>query len=512
MWFLSLGLAVVSRANGPGSKLISSRLAPESGDVEKRVDEPRAVPQRADNRSVVLHRADTDSKHHPEAKAAGSLTCMRWTGGSCRHLACREERGPFVTCEAGYCMCKPGTCADARGTCKPNFEGEWLGEYSIRFGKPFLPDRPFLGADKEGGGATGWAGANGGSGAVAWLAAVAASEKQWKIAQTPNGRVRLENTKHPGSVLTIYNNRRRSDFMQRKARHEKKNMTADREARHEKKKMSDDDDLWPVLMKLEAATPLAATFQIVPTMKNGGGYELWDPENDVSLASADPESWGDSVVGLGVTECYQESSWSSDPCEGGRHLIEFDPALPNKAFVKVHHAHIDAIGILTWWQTALLIGCCCCCAICFVSDEDNPNSKPLIVHTINAVGGAVESSREQRRAAEEERARERNAFAQKIAGFWVIESEMGNFEYELQKTPVGDGFEGISVHGRAQGISEWDSMFPGQLLLEVDQLSWDDDSGTKFRLTFRQDTCDGMASAGGKEVSLSGKRSEPPST
>ena len=55
-------------------------------------------------------------------------------------------------------------------------------------------------------------------------------------------------------------------------------------------------------MRVEATTPLEATFQVRPTLRNGGGYELWDPQHQVALANADPESWGDVVVERGVTD------------------------------------------------------------------------------------------------------------------------------------------------------------------------------------------------------------------
>jgi len=261
-----------------------------------------------------------------------------------------------------------------------------------------------------------------------------------------------------------------------------------------------------MLIKLEAATPLEATFQIRPTMKNGGGYELWDPGTQVSLASADPDGWGDSVVEQGVTECYHKSFWSSDPCDGGRQLVAFEPKLPNDALVGVARSNIEAISILSAWQAWLLVGCFVLCGTCLWCDENDPNSKPLIAHVVSAVSTAANRRAEDAREAEVERERERTAFAEKIAGSWVLESDIGTFEYELWKTS-----EGMSVHGRAQGTSQWDSTFSGEILAHSstneETLCWKDDSGTTFTLEFENERCSGTASAvGGKQVSFVGKR------
>merc|ERR1719331_2731048 len=42
-------------------------------------------------------------------------------------------------------MCKSGSCADSKGRCIPNSDGEWIGEYAIRFTMPFKSDKPYLG-------------------------------------------------------------------------------------------------------------------------------------------------------------------------------------------------------------------------------------------------------------------------------------------------------------------------------------------------------------------------------
>jgi len=479
VWLSGLIVAVIA------SKLNPSRLTVDGDDVPKRFE---------DNSSVVLKSAD--GQKHPAATAVGSLTCMRWTGGSCKFFACQEERR--ATCDEGYCMCKQGTCADSEGKCVPYSKGEWIGEYSIRFSKPFLPDRPFLGIGSFDTVA---------SGKIGPLATVSTSDKQWKIAQTPHGRVRLTNTKHPGSVLTMHvNRRRRSDFMQL-------------QSRPEQKKMSDNDDLWPVLKKLEETTPLEATFQVRPTLRNGGGYELWNPANQVSLANADPESWGDMVVKQGVTECYHKGMWGSDPCEEGRQLIAFDPALPSKVLVESHRANIVAIhSNVEWWMWSLFFFCLFCWLFglpCLDVLQEGFESRSAM-----AASDAV---------LQRECALKAQVFADKIAGSWVLESDVGTFEYELQTTSGQyerisfSKYSGISVHGREQGASKWDSMFAGQLCIQVnwpvvdgpgihvvDQLCWEDDSRTKFTLMFEDDTCSGAAmAAGGQEVSFTGKRTEP---
>lgn len=476
-------LAVASRA--AGSKLLAVRRSIDSRDMRSRLEEPSVAPNLADNRSIALK--SDKARGHPDASASGSLTCMRWTGGTCRYLGCSSERGQGAVCEASYCMCRSGSCADAQGKCVPNSQGDWIGEYSIRFNKPFVPSKPYLGID-DGGGAGRWFGVTGG---IEWLAAVSRDDRQWKIAQTPNGRVRMENTKHPGSVLAIYNNRRRSDFMQRQSQRQ----------RNSTRKMSDDDDLWPVLMKREAATPAEATFQIRHTARNGGGYELWDPIEQVSIASADPDTYGDSVVGKGVTECKRESVWTSDPCEGGKQLIGFEPTLPSKVQLNVAHAHIIAISILTWWQVGLIITCCVCTVVCCQSDENDPSSRPLIGHVVNSAQQAMGAREAQANAAKE-------AFAERIAGLWVLESDAGTFEYEFQKTLC----HRMDVHGRAQGSSQWDTKFVGSLTAvnsaDVGTLCWEDNDGTKFSLTFQDSTCSGKAKSGRQEVSLTGKRQE----
>jgi len=56
--------------------------------------------------------------------------CMVHTGGTCMIANCDAWRGP-TTCDFGRCVCQPGYCADASGTCTPTRYTN-LGTYSLR--------------------------------------------------------------------------------------------------------------------------------------------------------------------------------------------------------------------------------------------------------------------------------------------------------------------------------------------------------------------------------------------
>lgn len=324
----------------------------------------------------------------------GDLTCMRWTGGVCPYTYCKESRGP-TECIESKCMCPFGYCANAIGECEVHMEGEWLGTYAISFQKAYVPEKPYVGAVKPG---PHYAPPTGEFDVQTWdteyLVATADSRPQWKIALSPRAHVRFESADYPGNILSIYVNRRRRSFLlQQKSSPrnvQSENATsgvADRRAlpKHDahrdgaqvvmdedldeylrerdairdadgtKVKITDDDDLWPVLMPMEEAHPIYATFRVRPTAKDGGGYEIWDPQTQVALSSANPDWYfGDSATDQGMAECRV----ADGECDG-RQLVNFEPRLPHKATPVIERDILAEHGVLHWWQAGLIWLCFC---------------------------------------------------------------------------------------------------------------------------------------------------------
>lgn len=129
--------------------------------------------------------------------------------------------------------------------------------------------------------------------------------------------------------------------------------------------ISDDDDLWPQLKPFTDATPLETAFQV---RQIDGGYEIWDPQHEVALASADPKwVFSDGPAGKGVAECSDTRDCGKD-----RHVVTFQPPLPEGAVSSQGHLHIENVyedSHLTALGGALVIGifvCCLCgCFCCF---------------------------------------------------------------------------------------------------------------------------------------------------
>eukprot|EP00746_Dinoflagellata_sp_MGD_P122527 gnl/MRDRNA2_/MRDRNA2_57389_c0_seq1.p1 gnl/MRDRNA2_/MRDRNA2_57389_c0~~gnl/MRDRNA2_/MRDRNA2_57389_c0_seq1.p1 ORF type:complete len:365 (+),score=42.35 gnl/MRDRNA2_/MRDRNA2_57389_c0_seq1:104-1198(+) len=291
-------------------------------------------------------------------KDMGDLACMRWTGGHCRMASCKAERGP-TECRDGLCMCPKGYCANAWGKCIDT-PGEWIGSYALKFKNPYVPAKAYIGTEKN---------ERSLFGADRYLAGQSESDPAWRLALTAAGFVRLESLEAPGNILTIhYNRRRRTDLLQQSkvrsssslasklpgpSQIDQMNRTHLSEHDSNRHKISDDDDLWPVLKPFEASTPIDSTFQ-VRAVENG--HELWDPQFKVSLASADPDWYfDDTAADHGVAECSPNGWWGAK-CEG-RHVIEFQPALPARAVSEKEHIVVQAISDLYWWQTVLLVLC-----------------------------------------------------------------------------------------------------------------------------------------------------------
>eukprot|EP00747_Dinoflagellata_sp_TGD_P070343 gnl/TRDRNA2_/TRDRNA2_156554_c0_seq1.p1 gnl/TRDRNA2_/TRDRNA2_156554_c0~~gnl/TRDRNA2_/TRDRNA2_156554_c0_seq1.p1 ORF type:complete len:386 (-),score=41.24 gnl/TRDRNA2_/TRDRNA2_156554_c0_seq1:284-1441(-) len=287
----------------------------------------------------------------------GDLTCMRWTGGTCGWSDCKAERGP-TSCENTKCICLPGYCSDSSGKCTP-LKGEWVGDYSISFVKPYVSSKPYVGAEKNEGGLFG-------PGILKYpLASTADPSRMWRIASDSKGYVRLANLHFQSKVFTIYHNRRRrSDFFLQRDKEGKESAMSEAMPRHAVALagISDDDDLWPMLMPLEDITPLSATFQIRETR---GGLEIWDPQQGVSLAGANPDWWiKDDVASRGISECYPES-WAVGACED-RQLVRFEPAISGEVISMGPQNKIRQITTLTKFQSFLVViavvlvfaGCC----------------------------------------------------------------------------------------------------------------------------------------------------------
>lgn len=316
----------------------------------------------------------------------GDLTCMRWTGGTCGFSSCSADRG-LTECIEGKCFCTSGQCSDMHGVCQPEHEGEWLGRHAIRFLQAYDEDQPYIStttetiSDDES-----WTEAK-----CDVLAAVGNSSKEWKIALTPGGFVRLESAAKPGNVITIYNNRRRrtedEDFFLQAGSSPESNGSmapsvaasaspANNSSENESSDPGDassDADLWPMLMNVETASPLAVSFQV---RKVAGGLELWNPAHGVSLASAEKStSWlddGDPVTPHGVGECYP-AGLLSNGC-GNRELLRFEPELPESVVTTGDRKEVETVGGLRWWQIALIgFGCICLCfcilGMCSADDQ-----------------------------------------------------------------------------------------------------------------------------------------------
>eukprot|EP00928_Gymnodinium_smaydae_P022886 TRINITY_DN19085_c0_g1_i1.p2 TRINITY_DN19085_c0_g1~~TRINITY_DN19085_c0_g1_i1.p2 ORF type:complete len:137 (+),score=20.90 TRINITY_DN19085_c0_g1_i1:658-1068(+) len=114
--------------------------------------------------------------------------------------------------------------------------------------------------------------------------------------------------------------------------------------------MSWSSDLWPRLRPFEETTPVMASFQVRQT---SAGLEIWDPQQLVSLASADRDGWfQDEAAKHGVQECHPES-WMSSGCEG-RELVEFEPPLPAAAVSSDKRKEVDAISSVPTWLKYVL--------------------------------------------------------------------------------------------------------------------------------------------------------------
>lgn len=321
----------------------------------------------------------------------GDLTCMRWTGGTCSVMTCKSDRNS--ECEEGYCVCPPGFCANSEGVCD-QFPGEWLGDHSLAFTNAYHEDTPYVQATSSLGGYwfdEGLREAQN-AGVTHMLSATADAGKEWKLALTGHGHVRFESKSHPGHIMTIYHVRRRrsQSFLQtqgdahpwkrRVGAHEEDprehqlsrfrlasltgeapppapeslatflagSSTADRV------QISDNDHLWPVLMRFEEAHPLDASFRVRHTLADGGGTEIWDPQHQVALSSADPAwTFRDRVAGSGVAECEAPGLIFGGECEG-RQLVTFEPPLPHKAVVVGPRDEIFEVGSMSFFE--ILIG------------------------------------------------------------------------------------------------------------------------------------------------------------
>jgi len=321
-------------------------------------------------RKVHLRRAsnDTSTGHMPESKQGknqyGDLTCMRWSGGTCRLSACKSDRGP-TTCTEGKCFCNFGHCATSAGICETSKPGEWIGSYSIRFVNAYNPSQPYLGIEPD----------------VSMLgneydsmASVANSQPQWKLVHTTNGFVRFESIFRPGHVFAIYNSRRRAPvaFLQRRQGLPpqvesplSKNLTSgthmnnsshllntSNDRQTSETRVSDDSDLWPRLQTFEDTSPIDASFQVRDMP--GKGLEIWDPHWKVSVASADRNGWfQDDSADHGVAECYPEG-WFFSGCEN-RELVVFEPTLPAGVATSGSRVDIETISTWKWWHWVLMI-------------------------------------------------------------------------------------------------------------------------------------------------------------
>lgn len=193
--------------------------------------------------------------------------------------------------------------------------------------------------------------------------------------------VRFESVHHPGNVMTIYYNRRRRRvgryLLQEGRSASAKNMTGHEENDDTLKhvnntnirftimggksnmSISDRDDLWPELKPFEKASPIDTAFQV---REVDGGYEIWDPKYEVALASADPEwTFADEAASSGIAECGDTSD-----CGKSRHVVTFQPPLPEEAVSKEDHMDINPIAGLYGWQALLIVGAivACCCFLC----------------------------------------------------------------------------------------------------------------------------------------------------
>lgn len=239
-------------------------------------------------------------------------------------------------------MCQPGSCAGSDGKCVANSEGEWIGEYAIRFSQPFIPDRAYLGISRKDNTI------DDKSWMISTLDTTAQRTKQWKLAFTPNGRVRFEHTAYPGSVLTIHNRFRRhhgeGGLLQSSRQSKRGVMMNSSKTIEEEKNTAGHSHLWPLLIKLERADPIRATFQVRPTQLDGGGLEIWDPYTKVAIANTNEKL---NYVG----ECH---GFQRGECNG-REFVEFEPELPAKARMSTARAIISEISAISVWQTLLFI-------------------------------------------------------------------------------------------------------------------------------------------------------------
>eukprot|EP00929_Paragymnodinium_shiwhaense_P094577 TRINITY_DN5522_c0_g1_i1.p1 TRINITY_DN5522_c0_g1~~TRINITY_DN5522_c0_g1_i1.p1 ORF type:complete len:395 (-),score=42.12 TRINITY_DN5522_c0_g1_i1:37-1164(-) len=308
-----------------------------------------------------FHDNATDSDSSKDAKDAsaldyGNLQCMRWTGGTCLVFGCFLDRGK-TECIEGKCMCPPGYCSNTKGVCEYGNNGKDIGAHSLRFVNAHDQSQPYLGMTQI---------TDVFDSHRKIVASVSDPGAHWKLVLTPHGYVRFESTLLPEHVLTIYNNRRRrthSHFLQ--VEEQATNATDSSTHQHAERRtgedaragISDSDDLWPVVRKIETVTPLQASFLI---REVDGGLEVWDPDNGVSLASADTDQWiADDMAEHGVAEC-REENWWYEGCEG-REVVAFEPPLAQEALSPKGHILVAAFSAMRWYHTLglVLIGVCC---------------------------------------------------------------------------------------------------------------------------------------------------------
>jgi len=230
-------------------------------------------------------------------------------------------------------------------------------------------------------------------------------------------------------------------------------------------------DLWPALVKLEKASPYEATFQVRPTMQDGGGLEIWDPHVKVALANTEAEeSWVSDPFDVdGVGECVNPSQGEC----GGRQLVEFDPPLPAKARETNRRAIITAISKLYVWQTVLIILCCVLVFCC--SQWLEAGGAEQISRGANRAGAAAgEAAAAAAPAAPPPRPT--------IFGHWTLTSELGNFEYEFKAGPDGTD-EPVKVRGKAAD-GTWDDEVDGTWELEAARW-WRPGSEPRWLLRFQ---------------------------
>eukprot|EP00929_Paragymnodinium_shiwhaense_P039981 TRINITY_DN20914_c0_g2_i1.p1 TRINITY_DN20914_c0_g2~~TRINITY_DN20914_c0_g2_i1.p1 ORF type:complete len:385 (-),score=33.90 TRINITY_DN20914_c0_g2_i1:12-1166(-) len=319
-----------------------------------------------------------NARHSASALDYGNLQCMRWTGGTCQFFACFLDRGK-TECVEGKCMCPPGYCSSTKGACEYGNAGKALGTHAVRFVNAHDQSQPYLGVTES---ANTW---DNSAAVVASVPSAEDSSAQWEMVLTPHGYVRFESRLHPQQVLTIYNSRRRRSRRRRNSflQVEEHGTNASDSSAHERADgrtaggdaragISDDDDLWPQVRNIETVTPLEASFLV---REVSGGLEIWDPDNGVSLSSADRNKWfEDGVAKRGIAEC-TEKTWFSDGCNG-RELVAFEPPLAEEALSPEGHILVTAISNVRWYHIALWvlvilacgIGCAFACGCIDVSE------------------------------------------------------------------------------------------------------------------------------------------------